>query len=339
MPRRCILKCAPEPGVRFHVFPSLESKPERFKAWVQAIGGKLDTPEDYEYYRNQRICDRHFAKENKNRYNRVDALGVPSLHLIETDLGEREKNSLGESFASSVQETLNLDVIEPTTSNVLVEDMMTRNNSLSLRKYNMYQSQIKQLRKRVNTFQKREDNFRTRLANAEKITDESAFKRIAKNMTLPAKIFTNMQFRTTSKKPSGRRFLLEEKVLSLTLYKRSPKCYSMLSRYFSLPAPKTLKRLLSEIKLGPGINTIVMEKLKKTVSELTMEDRLCTLIFDEMSITPQLHYDAAKDQLKGFTSHGHKLADHALVFMVKGIKKTTSNLSPTILPTASNQLS
>ena len=68
-------------GVKFHVFPSLEHKPERFKAWVQAIGGKLDTPEDYHYYRNQRICDRHFSDESKNRYNRVGALGVPTLYL------------------------------------------------------------------------------------------------------------------------------------------------------------------------------------------------------------------------------------------------------------------
>ena len=70
---------------------------------------------------------------------------------------------------------------------------MKQRNSLSLRRYNKYQRQIKQLRRTVKNLKKRKDNFKTRLENAEKMTNESAFKRIVKYMTLPAKIFTNMQ--------------------------------------------------------------------------------------------------------------------------------------------------
>lgn len=94
-----------------------------------------------------------------------------------------------------------------------------------------------------------------------------------------------------------------------------------MSKYFVLPSTKSLKRLLAQIKLKPGINKIIFEKLNK-ISSLNTEDRLCTLIFDEMSITPQIHYDSFKDDLNGFSSYGkNQIANHALVFMVKGIKK------------------
>ncbi|KAL0818773.1 hypothetical protein ABMA28_008100 [Loxostege sticticalis] len=46
-------------------------------------------------------------------------------------------------------------------------------------------------------------------------------------------------------------------------------------------------------------------------------------MFDEMSINPQVHYEANSDTLKGFATIGtqNNIADHALTFMVKGIKK------------------
>lgn len=52
------------------------------------------------------------------------------------------------------------------------------------------------------------------------------------------------------------------------------------------------------------------------MKELCLEDRLCSLVFDEMSISPQIHYNAAKDQLRW-----KKIADHVLDFMVKGLRK------------------
>ncbi|CAH2090911.1 unnamed protein product [Euphydryas editha] len=40
-----------------------------------------------------------------------------------------------------------------------------------------------------------------------------------------------------------------------------------------------------------------------------------------MSITPEIHYDASQDELKGFANNDPKnFADHVLVFMIKGIK-------------------
>lgn len=68
--------------------------------------------------------------------------------------------------------------------------------------------------------------------------------------------------------------------------------------------------------------------MRDTVSDMNHDDRLCILMFDEMSINPQVHYEANSDTLKGFATIGtqNKIADHALTFMVKGIKTITSSL-------------
>ncbi|PZC87062.1 hypothetical protein B5X24_HaOG201298 [Helicoverpa armigera] len=60
---------------------------------------------------------------------------------------------------------------------------------------------------------------------------------------------------------------------------------------------------------------------QKKATDKYKKDRLCSLIFDEMSISPQIHYNAAKDQIRGFTFDDKKIADHVLVFMVKGLRK------------------
>ncbi|CAH2106601.1 unnamed protein product [Euphydryas editha] len=80
MPRRCELGCEPS-DVPLHVFPNPAKYPERFRAWVTIVGGKLETPHDYENYRKRKLCDIHFTNKDRNRNNRLNALAVPSVHL------------------------------------------------------------------------------------------------------------------------------------------------------------------------------------------------------------------------------------------------------------------
>ncbi|KAL0840538.1 hypothetical protein ABMA28_015756 [Loxostege sticticalis] len=81
MPRRCALGCPPS-GTRMHCFPDPEKYPDKFLTWANLAGVKLETASEKEYYHiNKRICDIHFTPEDKNRYNRLNALAVPTLHL------------------------------------------------------------------------------------------------------------------------------------------------------------------------------------------------------------------------------------------------------------------
>ncbi|RVE42652.1 hypothetical protein evm_012704 [Chilo suppressalis] len=80
MPKRCALGCPPI-GVSTHVFPHPKRFPETFKAWVEIVGGKLETPEDYKLYGKMKICDIHFTEKDKNRNNRLNCLAIPTMFL------------------------------------------------------------------------------------------------------------------------------------------------------------------------------------------------------------------------------------------------------------------
>ncbi|CAG4929970.1 unnamed protein product [Parnassius apollo] len=54
-----------------------------------------------------------------------------------------------------------------------------------------------------------------------------------------------------------------------------------------------------------------------------MKKKLCSVLFDEVALTPHLTYDESQDEIIGFKDFGNerefKLCDHALVFMLKGV--------------------
>jgi hypothetical protein len=61
-------------------------------------------------------------------------------------------------------------------------------------------------------------------------------------------------FRNSKRKPKGRRWNFEDKMLALSLLKRSPKSYSFLQVLLPLPPRHTLQSLLSTIHFAAGIN-------------------------------------------------------------------------------------
>lgn len=62
-------------------------------------------------------------------------------------------------------------------------------------------------------------------------------------------------------------------------------------------------RLLSLIKIKEGINKNIFAKIKDGLRGLDMPDRLCTLMCDEMSITPQIFYSVSTDNITCFASN------------------------------------
>ncbi|CAH1382038.1 unnamed protein product [Tenebrio molitor] len=120
---------------------------------------------------------------------------------------------------------------------------------------------------------------------------------------------------------------MNEKILALSFLKTSGKAYRFLSKIFCLPSIRTLTNLLNEIPYGAGINRQVFNSLKVAVQQLkNRNDRLCSVIFDEMAIKPSLSYNKKQDIIDGLEDFGNgdrssHIADHANVFMVKGIHR------------------
>ncbi|VEN53224.1 unnamed protein product [Callosobruchus maculatus] len=93
---------------------------------------------------------------------------------------------------------------------------------------------------------------------------------------------------------------------------------------FALPARKTLKQLLSKIPINPGLSDVVFNNLTEVVTNLGGSSKYCSLIFDEMSLDPHIDFNVATKEFEGFETHDEKrwnavIADHALVFMIRGI--------------------
>lgn len=94
--------------------------------------------------------------------------------------------------------------------------------------------------------------------------------------------------------------------------KKSPKRYSLLSKYFTLPSSKTMKLLLGKIKISPGINPVIFAKIKETIRPIM--DRLVRPTFEEMSLTPHIFYNMHEDYLEEFASNqDNNFADPVLV--------------------------
>ncbi|KAL3289326.1 hypothetical protein HHI36_003756 [Cryptolaemus montrouzieri] len=69
-----------------------------------------------------------------------------------------------------------------------------------------------------------------------------------------------------------------------------------------------------------------MDQLKVQVGKMHELDRHCVLLLDEISLSSGLHYEPHKGHISGYEDLGHlgrseKVADHALVFLVRGIRK------------------
>ncbi|KAL5237327.1 hypothetical protein ACI65C_004737 [Semiaphis heraclei] len=181
------------------------------------------------------------------------------------------------------------------------------------------------MQKLLRTEKKKCQTFKDRLKAAEKFSDKYLDSKIIGCMTPAAAIFTKLQLRETKNSPKGRRFTHEEKLLCLSLYKQSTKSYRLLSKLFILPARKTLSTLLSQIPISTGLDKSLLKVLKEDVKTLKEKEKYCVVLFDEVSLEPQLQYDDNIGCIVGFEDNGldrtQRFADHSLVFMIKGITK------------------
>lgn len=120
------------------------------------------------------------------------------------------------------------------------------------------------------------NSFKNRLRAAENFNDTylKEYEKLSDKMTATASLFTRLQLRKTNKLSRGHRFTLDEKMLCLSLYKRSPKCYSLLSKLFTLPIKRTLNLILTSVEIRPGISSRIMNVLKQNVQKLKPSERL-----------------------------------------------------------------
>jgi hypothetical protein len=132
-------------------------------------------------------------------------------------------------------------------------------------------------------------------------------------------------FRNSKRKPKGRRWNFKDKMVALSLLKRSPKSYSFLRLLLPLPSRRTLQSVLNTVHFAAGINAHVFGALQHSLQKMSDRDRSCCLLFDEMSIKENVRFNQKLDCIEGFedyeTERTHIIANHALLFMVRGLHR------------------
>ena len=136
--------------------------------------------------------------------------------------------------------------------------------------------------------------------------------------------FVETQIKISQKSKQGYRWSFKDKMMALSIYYQSKKAYSLLKKLFVLPSKSTLQKTLQRTEIEPGFNTKLFDALKVKSQSMAPADRLCALVFDEMSIKEFLQYESSSDRIEGFEDFGEVgtsafVANHALVFMVRGL--------------------
>jgi hypothetical protein len=87
---------------------------------------------------------------------------------------------------------------------------------------------------------------------------------LSSSFSVEAARFLAAMFRNSRHKPKGRRWHFEEKVLVLSLLKRSPKSYILLRTLLPLPSRGSLQSILNTVPFRPGINAHVFQNIFPT---------------------------------------------------------------------------
>ena len=117
----------------------------------------------------------------------------------------------------------------------------------------------------------------------------------------------------------------DDRLHCLSIYKKSAATYSYLCNFLPLPTPRRLQHILRKIHLDCGVTKTMQDFLKEAASRMSDDlEKVCILVWDEVSLNLHVQHCPSKDKVVGLedwgTNRTAKYADHALVFMLRGIK-------------------
>ena len=181
---------------------------------------------------------------------------------------------------------------------------------------------IANLRSRIQRFQKQKKNL---TQSSVDIEIDSVINTCAKYLDKDAHTFFASHLRLCGVKKNRRRYTKELKDIALSIKYHSPKAYRFLCKILHLPTIRTLNEYEKQFPIYPGLNQTVLNELKRRSEQLPIEARVVNILFDEINLTTEIHYDNHLDQFKGIADNGKKrtaeIAKSALVAMITWIHK------------------
>ncbi|XP_060516063.1 uncharacterized protein LOC132695674 [Cylas formicarius] len=315
----CMINCLGNNKESKHRFPNREVSPDLFNTWVKLTGNKRlikEKADASKICRNCRVCAKHFADYDFTLNRKLKKGVIPSKNLPTVSLDDvtlaQPKNKTAKIVPFSPFEHTETSYIEPQPSTskethhfsmptpkrrleLLLEVGVSKSAELSPKARLLYRKAL-HLKRKAATSAKLQIFFKNRLKVSESFTNAHMFEKVVSSMDrIRARFFEN-QLENLNKKPKGKRYSLEDKVLALALYKQSGTAYRFLSKGFSLPSRRTLMKILNRIPICLRLHEEVFSVLKVEVKNFKHPlDKNCILLFDEMSIQCHLQPNMQED--------------------------------------------
>ncbi|XP_043461559.1 uncharacterized protein LOC122507178 isoform X2 [Leptopilina heterotoma] len=242
--------------------------------------------------------------------------------VFNTQSGSCEVMNAGETSNKGIS-NLTLNYSENNNESTLKASVdKVTNISPKTLKLNSYKRTIALLRSRINRL-KQTKNSRINDKQKTKVHLEKLIKETSSYLRKEAQILFETQLRLSQCKKSGRRYSDELKDLCLSMLYLSPRNYKLLRNICSLPSERTLREYQRRVPVSPGFNKTIMSELKNQFKNQPIENKVVTLLFDEINLVSEIHYDPNTDKFVGVADDGvhrqPKAAKSALVAMISWI--------------------
>lgn len=216
--------------------------------------------------------------------------------------------------------------VSPVVENVVVKKMKLNDKNeiklrvkdLTPRKRKLYLAK-KKIKNNLSKVKKRLFKTRQQLKNKQFL---SGIETLENRFDVSAVEFLKAQLKRNNNKRGV--WSKKLKIFCLALYKRGPRAYRFLQKYFHLPSKNTISSCFKNVMFNVGINRPMLDRLKFLFDKLNPLDKYVSLAFDEIQLSSGLEYCRSSDEILGFVDLGNerhnKLAKHALVFMIQGLR-------------------
>ena len=300
----------------------------RSRKWVIASRrADLEGKPAEKLWGNNTMCEYHFepicfrkTKALKRKLLTKDA--VPTIFNGITNAPPKLQVSRPKTERQYVQRQ---SATTPSCSDSLEVEIMPETPQMKYlkRKLSCERSKSNRLRKKITRLSEDSPSGTLQLIRPDQ---ELTFLQETLGKHLPAKAsnFVLTQIRISKLPKYGRRWTFSEKSFALTFFHTSRKAYRLLSTIFAMPSPSTLSVAMHNINIRPGICTHLMQLFNIKVKTMNEHEKLCALLVDEIALKKTLNYDPTNDEIEGLEDYGslgrtHNFADHALVFMIRGL--------------------
>ena len=174
----------------------------------------------------------------------------------------------------------------------------------------MKQNKIKELEDQVKNLENRltiskiennsllRENYLLKQKNIETVkkVEESTLNSVKSQLSL---FFTSNQIKKLLTGKKVIKWAEEDIVRALAFKSVSARAYKFAIKKLKIPLPSisTLNKYIKDINIEPGYLNVVFKILKSKSSSMSCGERVCSLSFDEMSLTPKYCYDKSSDSV------------------------------------------